>query len=32
MQNLERGCETVKYYCHKREAKETMAFFHQIEG
>ena len=26
------GLETVKNYCHKREAKETLAFFHQIAG
>lgn len=26
------GLETVKDYCHKREAKETLAFFHQIAG
>jgi GT2 family glycosyltransferase/glycosyltransferase involved in cell wall biosynthesis len=26
------GLETVKNYCHKREAKETLAFFQQIAG
>jgi glycosyltransferase involved in cell wall biosynthesis len=26
------GLETVKDYCHKREAKETLAFFQRLTG